>query len=180
MDSKARAKNVELLIFDVDGVLTGGQLFFGPDGEMLKAFHVHDGLGIAAAHKAGLKTAIITARESEMVRKRVAELKISDLCQGAANKLAAFDGLKEKYNLTANQIAYVGDDLNDLPLLTRVGLACAVGNAVPEVRAAAHYVASREGGRGGVREIIEFILKAQEKWETVVAAYTKGVKEVRQ
>jgi 3-deoxy-D-manno-octulosonate 8-phosphate phosphatase (KDO 8-P phosphatase) len=156
---------------DVDGVLTNNQLIFGNDGEILKIFHSQDGLGIAAAHKAGLKTAIITGRNSEMVRRRGEELKIGDLYQGSMDKVAALNELLGKHELTLDNIAYVGDDLNDLPVLSRAGLACAVANAVPEVKARAHYVASREGGRGAVREIIEYILKAQGKWDWVVEQY---------
>lgn len=171
MDTEARAQRVRLLVLDVDGVLTSGQLLFGPDGEALKVFHAHDGLGIAAAHRAGLKTALISGRESEMVRRRGAELAITEVCQGAADKVARLEALLAKHGLTAEEAAFVGDDLNDLAILARVGLACAVANAVPEVKAAAHYVASRSGGDGAVREVVELVLKAQGKWPAVVASY---------
>ena len=179
MDSIDRAGQIRLLVLDVDGVLTNNQLIFGHEGELLKVFHSQDGLGIAAAHKAGLKTAIITGRNSEMVRRRGEELKIGDLYQGSMDKVSALNELLAKHQLTCDAIAYVGDDLNDLPVLSRVGLACAVANAVPEVKAAAHYVARREGGRGAVREIIEYILKAQDKWDWVVEQY-KGSVETQQ
>lgn len=171
MDTIDRARRVRLLVLDVDGVLTNNQLIFGNTGEILKVFHSQDGLGIAAAHKAGLLTAIITGRTSEMVQRRVTELKIGDLYQGSADKVSALNELLKKYRLTIDHIAYVGDDLNDLPVLSRVGFACAVANAVPEAKAKAHYIANREGGRGAVREIIEYILKAQDKWDWVVAQY---------
>ncbi|KYZ76385.1 3-deoxy-D-manno-octulosonate 8-phosphate phosphatase [Anaerosporomusa subterranea] len=171
MDRVDRARQIRLLVLDVDGVLTNNQLIFGNDGEILKVFHSQDGLGIAAAHKAGLKTAIITGRNSEMVRRRGEELKIGDLYQGSMDKVSALNELLSKHRLTLDNIAYVGDDLNDLPVLSRAGLACAVANAVPEVKAAAHYIASHEGGRGAVREIIEYILKAQDKWDWVVEQY---------
>ena len=181
MDSKDSAKNIKLLIFDVDGVLTSGQLIFSHSGDALKFFHVQDGLGITAAHKAGLKTAIITGRESEMVRLRGAELNITDVYQGKMNKVAALTELTAKHGLNLNQVAYAGDDLNDLPVMIRVGLACAVANAVPEVKAHAHFITTQQGGQGAVREIIEFILKAQGKWDDIVNSYveTDSV-EVRQ
>jgi 3-deoxy-D-manno-octulosonate 8-phosphate phosphatase (KDO 8-P phosphatase) len=181
MDKVTRAKKIKLLIFDVDGVLTSGQLVFSSEGEVLKKFHTQDGLGISLAHKAGIQTAIITGRKTTMVNLRGAELKIADVYQGAVNKVDALLELTTKYNLTLEQVGYVGDDLNDLPALVRVGLACAVANAVPEVKARTHVVTTREGGRGAVREIIEFILKAQGKWEAIIASYTEGKElEIRQ
>lgn len=169
-----RAQQVRLIALDVDGVLTDGLLFFGQAGEALKAFHVHDGLGISLAHDAGIQTAIITGRTSEMVKMRAAELKIGDLCQGSVDKVITMERLIAKYRLNFGQICYVGDDLNDLPLLERVGLACAVGNAVDEVKAASHFTASLPGGKGAVRQIIEMILKSQGKWENAVAAYRRS------
>ncbi len=173
MDTEVRARRVKLLVFDVDGVLTGGQILFGPDGEALKVFHAHDGLGINAAHRAGLRTAVITGRESEMVRRRGAELAITDVCQGAQDKIAHLERLLDKHGLTADEVAYAGDDLNDLAVMRRVGLACAVANAAPEVKAAAHYVTGRAGGGGAVREIVELILKAQGKWPAIVESYCR-------
>lgn len=173
MDTEVRARRVKLLVLDVDGVLTGGQIIFGPDGEAMKIFHSQDGLGINAAHRVGLKTAVITGRESEMVRRRGAELAITDVCQGAQDKVAHLEQLLDKHGLTADEVAYAGDDLNDLAVMRRAGLACAVANAVPEVKAAAHYVTSRAGGGGAVREIIELILKAQGKWPAVVESYCR-------
>lgn len=181
MESWERALPVKLLIFDVDGVLTNNQLIFSQDGEILKVFHSQDGLGINAAHKAGLRTAIITGRDSSMVRRRGEELRIADIYMGAMDKVAAYEKLLQKHGLTPAETAYVGDDLNDLAVMARVGLACAVGNAVDEVKAAARYVAVKEGGRGGVREIIEFILKSQGKWDRVVNEYRNaGATDTRQ
>ncbi|MDU4961166.1 MAG: HAD hydrolase family protein [Sporomusaceae bacterium] len=176
MDSIDRARQIRLLVLDVDGVLTNNQLVFGSEGEILKVFHSQDGLGIAAAHKAGLKTAIISGRNSDMVRRRGLELNIGDLHQGSSDKIAALNQLLDKHALLPEQIAYVGDDLNDLPVLTLAGLACAVANAVPEVKERAHYISRREGGSGAVREIIEYILKAQAKWDWVVDQYLAGTK----
>lgn len=181
MDTETRAQKVKLLIFDVDGVLTTGQILFGPDGEALKVFHAQDGLGITAAHRAGLKTAVITGRESEMVRRRGTELAIGDICQGVMDKVKFLHQLIAKHGVTCDEVGYVGDDLNDLAVLDRVGLACAVGNAVTEVKAAAHYVAACAGGQGAVREIIEMVLKAQGKWDAVVTGYRQpGGVETRQ
>lgn len=171
MEYKALAAKVQLIVFDVDGVLTTGQLVFGPSGEELKVFHSQDGLGISAARRAGLKTAIITGRWTPMVELRAAELRIDAVCQGVIDKLGALQELVKKYDITMEQVAYVGDDLNDLAAMKNVGLPCAVGNAVPEVKEIARYVAVRSGGSGAAREIIEMILKAQEKWAGIVAAY---------
>ncbi len=173
MDTEVRARRVKLLVFDVDGVLTSGQLFFGPDGEAMKIFHAQDGLGINAAHRAGLKTALITGRESEMVRRRGTELSITDVCQGAQDKIAHLEKLLTKHDLTTDEVAYTGDDLNDLAVMEQAGLACAVANAAPEVKSAAHYVTVRAGGAGAVREIVELILKAQGKWPAVVESYRR-------
>jgi 3-deoxy-D-manno-octulosonate 8-phosphate phosphatase (KDO 8-P phosphatase) len=167
-----RAQQVKMIVLDVDGVLTEGLMFFGRDGEYLKAFHVHDGLGVTLAHNAGIQTAIITGRTSELVKQRAAELKIGDLYQGI-NKVTALQQLIAKYTLELSQICYVGDDLNDLPLLERVGLACAVANAVDEVKAVSHFTATLAGGSGAVRQIIEMILKSQGKWDNAVAAYRR-------
>lgn len=181
MDVKDRAAGIKLIVFDVDGVLTSGQIFIGNDGEIMKQFHAQDGMGITAAHRAGLKTAIITGRESEIVRIRGEELKIAEVYQGAMDKAISLRELVEKYAVALDEVAYVGDDLNDLPAFTQVGLACAVANAVPEVKERAHYVAAREGGRGGVREIIEFIIKAQGRWPAVVESFIHpGKMETRQ
>ncbi|CVK19963.1 KdsC family phosphatase [Sporomusa sphaeroides] len=171
MNSVPYAAQVKLIIFDVDGVLTGGHIIFGQEGEALKAFHCQDGMGISLAHKAGLKTAIITGRNSEIVRRRGTELNIGDIHQGAADKVTAMQELIKKHALTPEQIAYVGDDINDLPVMVQIGFPCAVANAVAEVKAVARYISGRPGGDGAVREIIEHILKAQGKWDRIIAEY---------
>ncbi|MBP2646133.1 MAG: kdsC [Firmicutes bacterium] len=173
MDYELLAKQVKLLVFDVDGVLTGGELLVGAEGEVIKTFHTQDGLGIAAAHRAGLKTAIITGRTSEMVKRRGEELAIGDIYQGTRDKVNALSLLIEKHGLKNQEVAYVGDDLNDLAVMEMVGLACAVANAVFEVKEIAHYIARSRGGHGAVREIIEMVLKAQGKWQAVVAGYRR-------
>ncbi|WP_094603899.1 3-deoxy-D-manno-octulosonate 8-phosphate phosphatase KdsC [Sporomusa silvacetica DSM 10669] len=171
MNSVHYAKPIKLIIFDVDGVLTEGHIIFGQDGEALKAFHCQDGMGISLAHKAGLKTAIITGRESQIVHRRATELKIGDIHQGAADKVIDLHSLMKKHSLTLEQIAYVGDDINDLPVMVQVGLPCAVANAVPEVKAVAKYIAIRQGGNGAVRDIIEYILKSQNAWDKIISEY---------
>ena len=174
MNRESDGSAIKLLILDVDGVLTSGQIVFGRDGELLKKFHAQDGMGIALAQKVGLKIAIITGRESEMVKLRSAELSIGDVYQGAMSKTQALGELMAKYSLGAEEIAYLGDDLNDLPVMLRVGLPCAVANAVAEVKEHAKFVTSCSGGNGAVREVIEYILKAQDKWESIVAGYLQG------
>lgn len=171
MNNDLYAQQIKLIIFDVDGVLTEGHIIFGQEGEALKAFHCQDGMGISLAHKAGLKTAIITGRESQIVHRRATELKIGDIHQGASDKVIALRELMQKHSLTLEQIAYVGDDINDLPVMVQVGLPCAVANAVPEVKALAKYVSLRQGGNGAVRDIIEYILKAQNAWDEIIAEY---------
>ncbi len=174
MDKKIRGQNIKLIVLDVDGVLTSGQLIFGNEGELMKMFHAQDGLGISVAHNAGLKIAIITGRKSQMVELRSAELRIADVYQGKSSKVEALHELMAKYNLTLEEIAYVGDDLNDLPVLLRVGLPCAVANAAPEVKEHAHFVTEKSGGNGAVREVIEYILKAQGKWQDIINGYLQG------
>jgi 3-deoxy-D-manno-octulosonate 8-phosphate phosphatase (KDO 8-P phosphatase) len=168
MENEMRARRIKLVAFDVDGVLTSGQIFIGAESEVMKRFHAQDGLGITAAHGAGLKTAIITGRESRIVQVRSRELHIGDVFQGTADKLTAFTQLLKKYALQPEEAAFVGDDLNDLPVLLAAGMAFAPANAVPEVKECAHFVAQKTGGNGAVREILEYILKTQGKWEQVV------------
>ncbi len=167
----SRIERVRMIVLDVDGVLTNGQIFFGNSGELFKQFSVQDGMGISLARQAGLRVAVITGRTSDIVRLRSAELKIDDVYQGSMSKEQALDDLLAKYSLSAEEVCYIGDDLIDLPVLLRVGLPCAVANAVREVKAAAVYTAVREGGRGAVREIIEMILKAQDRWAGLIEKY---------
>ena len=167
-DALERAKNIKLLIFDVDGVLTDGGIYIGSEGELYKPFFCRDGLGITLAHKAGIKTAIITGRSSKQVAFRAGELHISEVFQGCPDKREAYRELKAKTGLSDEEIGYIGDDLIDLPILLQVGLPMAVNDAVAEVRQAALLTSGCPGGRGAVRELIEFILKAQGKWQALV------------
>ena len=147
------------------GIYTGG------DEELLKRFDIKDGLGIALWHQVGGKTAVITGRTSDILAARAKELGITDLWQGCLDKRAAWELLKARYTMTEAEIAYMGDDLIDLPLIARAGFAAAPADAVDEVRKQAHFVAARSGGHGAVREIIEFILKAQGRWDDLVKTF---------
>ena len=152
-------------------MLTDGGIYVGDHGEMYKPFNVKDGLAITTWHKLGLRSAIITGRQSEMVRIRAEKLGITDLWQGNPDKRAAYEALKEKYSLSDKEIAYIGDDLIDLPIMTKVGLPIAVGDAVSEVKKYALLVTKQTGGHGAVREAIEFILKIQGIWDKIVNKY---------
>lgn len=170
-----KIKRVRMVILDVDGVLTGGQIFFGNEGELMKQFNVQDGMGISLLRQAGIRIAVITGRTSDIVRLRAAELHIDDVYQGSMSKKAALAKLLAKYELTGENVCYIGDDLIDIPVMNRVGFACAVANAVSDVRKIASYVSVKEGGQGAVREIAELILKTQGKWETLLAKYLDDV-----
>lgn len=168
-----RAKGIKLLVMDVDGILTDGGVIFTAGGETQVAFDIQDGHGIKLALRAGLRLAIITGRESEVVAQRARGLGIAELHQKALDKLAVLQGLVGRYGLALGDVACMGDDLPDLPLLLRVGLAITVPGAVDEVRAAAHYVTRHPGGRGAVRETIELLLKAQGHWAAVTERYRR-------
>ena len=170
-DALERAKKIQLVIFDVDGVLTDGGIYIGEKGELYKAFFCRDGMGITLWHRAGLQTAIITGRESVMLANRARELKIGAVWQGRHDKRAAYRELKEEFSLPDEAIAYIGDDIIDLPIMLQVGLPAAVQDAAPEALAAARLVSGAAGGHGAVREILEFILKAQGRWEALVADF---------
>ena len=168
-----RAKAVRLLVMDVDGIMTDGRVLYAPGGDRLIAFHILDGHGIKLALGCGLSLAIITGRESEVVAQRARELGIQELHQKALDKLAVFQDLLVRHGLGPLQTACMGDDLLDLPLLRRAGLAITVPGAVDEIRAAAHYVTRHPGGQGAVREAIELLLKAQGHWPDVMERYRR-------
>ncbi len=170
--SEARAANVSLVILDVDGVLTDGRLYFGAQGEALKVFDVRDGHGIKLLRQAGIEVAILSSRRSEIVEVRARELGIVHVLQGEADKCAGFERLLAEMNTTPAQCAFIGDDWPDLPVLTKVGLAAAVADARPEVRRIAHWIAPAEGGRGAVRQLAEFILRAQGKFDAALAHHS--------
>ena len=165
------ASKIKMIIFDVDGVLTDGKIVIGNGGEVLKEFNAQDGLGISLLRQNGVIPAIITGRTSGIVAHRAKELKIEDFYQGAKDKTLALRELKEKHQLEFSEMAYVGDDLIDLPVMMQVGLSFAVGNAVLEVKDHANYVTKNYGGNGAVREISEILLKAQGKWGNIIDSY---------
>jgi 3-deoxy-D-manno-octulosonate 8-phosphate phosphatase (KDO 8-P phosphatase) len=156
-----RARAVRLAIFDVDGVMTDGTIFIGAQGEVFKAFNILDGHGVKMLQSSGIAAAIISGRSSEAVVRRAAELSIEHVVQGSPDKSAAFDALVASLDLSADQCAFVGDDLPDLGVMRRCGLAVAVANAVDPVKSAAHYVTRASGGKGAVREFCELVLRAQ-------------------
>jgi 3-deoxy-D-manno-octulosonate 8-phosphate phosphatase (KDO 8-P phosphatase) len=169
-----RARKTRLLMMDVDGVLTDGRIMQDSQGHELKIFDVKDGHGIVMAHRAKLRTAWISGRESETVTHRAKELGIELVFQKIWNKLEVYEKILDATGLTPEETAYIGDDLVDIPLLRRVGLAVAVADAVDEVKAAAHIVTQRPGGQGAVREVIELILRAQGHWDSLIARYTQA------
>ncbi|MFH1868163.1 MAG: HAD hydrolase family protein [Candidatus Omnitrophota bacterium] len=171
---KKKAKNIELLIMDVDGVLTPGYIVLDESGAEMKFFDVHDGFGLALWKKAGLKTAIITAGNTKAVMKRAEYLKVDKVCQNASNKLKTYNILKEEFALGDEQICFIGDDLIDLPVLKKAGFSCCVSNAHKDALPFAHYVSRNKGGRGAVREIIDIILKAKGLWDKVTSDYFNG------
>jgi 3-deoxy-D-manno-octulosonate 8-phosphate phosphatase (KDO 8-P phosphatase) len=168
-----RASRIKLLLMDCDGVLTDGRLWLTNDGDEQKSFNTHDGLGLSLLHRAGLKSGIITGRSSRAVARRAQELGVEFVCQGNPDKTAAFEQLLREAGLDENDVAFVGDDLPDIPIMNRAELAVAVADAVEETRLVAHYVTRAKGGRGAVREVIEIILKSQGRWHELVEDYLK-------
>jgi 3-deoxy-D-manno-octulosonate 8-phosphate phosphatase (KDO 8-P phosphatase) len=170
-DAAARAARVRLMIFDVDGILTDGSLHYGPEGELIKTFNVLDGHGIKLLGQSGVATAIISARKSDIVARRAADLGISHLYQGVHDKRAAFEQLLAHAAIGADACGFVGDDVIDLPILLRAGFAASVPNAHPEVQSRVHYITQAHGGRGAARELCDFILRAQGNYEAALAPY---------
>jgi 3-deoxy-D-manno-octulosonate 8-phosphate phosphatase (KDO 8-P phosphatase) len=197
-EARKRAKKIKLILLDVDGVMTDGTIFLFPvppgaeqsvrqhadahadgggyaissDSVMeAKGFNAHDGTGMSLARNAGLRTGIITKRISETVRLRARDLKVEHVYQGAADKLSVLHEILAKDKLTPEQVAYVGDDIIDLPVMRAVGLAIAVANAREDVKDESHVITDHRGGDGAVRDAVEFILKAQGKYEQAVAEY---------
>jgi 3-deoxy-D-manno-octulosonate 8-phosphate phosphatase (KDO 8-P phosphatase) len=192
LSAQARARKIKLLLFDVDGVLTDGKLFFLPDRQKsaqpsegssqlsaqgsieFKGFHAHDGVAVSLARVAGLRTGLITRRFSETVALRAHDLKLEFVVQGNQDKGAALKEIAKEAGLELNEIAFVGDDIVDLSAMRAGGLAIAVKNARAEVKKEAHYITPHAGGEGGLRDAVEFILKAQGKWKRAVEDYLAG------
>ncbi|MDP9131255.1 MAG: HAD hydrolase family protein [Candidatus Binatota bacterium] len=161
---RRKAANIRLLLLDVDGVLTDGRIIIDDRGVETKHFHVRDGQGISLLKRSGIEVGFITGRSSQVVRHRANDLRVALLFQGVQDKLRVYERLKKKRRLTDAQIAYVGDDIIDLPVLRRVGLAVMVGDGSAELKPFADYVTVARGGMGAVREVAELILNAQNKW----------------
>jgi 3-deoxy-D-manno-octulosonate 8-phosphate phosphatase (KDO 8-P phosphatase) len=170
-DALERARRLRLMVFDVDGVLTDGRLWYGPRGEELKAFHVLDGLGLQLLAASGLGAAILSSRRSQAVAQRAAELGLAHVLQGVEDKGPAFDGLLARLGLEPAAAGYMGDDLPDLPVLARCGFACAPRAAHEQVLRRAHYVADAAAGGGAAREVCEYVLRAQGRLQAALARY---------
>jgi 3-deoxy-D-manno-octulosonate 8-phosphate phosphatase (KDO 8-P phosphatase) len=181
LSAKARAKKIKLILFDVDGVLTDGKIFLFPvpSGNQgtnqivveAKGFNAHDGAGISLARLGGLKTGLITRRNSETVALRAHDLKLDHIHQGIRDKLGVFREIIAQEGLTASEAAFVGDDVIDLPVMLNCGLSIAVANARAEVKRQAHLITPHSGGEGAARDAIEYILRAQGRWEHALRAY---------
>jgi 3-deoxy-D-manno-octulosonate 8-phosphate phosphatase (KDO 8-P phosphatase) len=156
-----RARHVELLVLDVDGVLTDGSLFFGPEGEVLKKFHVRDGAGIKAVLKAGIAVAVISSRSSRTVDTRMRELGVTEVLQGCSDKLDALDGILPRLRVDLGRVACMGDDVADVPMMQRVGFPVAVNDAHEAVKSVAHFCTAAPGGHGAVREVCDLLLMAR-------------------
>ena len=172
----ARARQIKLLLLDCDGVLTDGGLNYTFDGKRVlegaKVFHIRDGQGLKLAREAGLKLGVISGRISPALIARSRELQIDRLHQGIDDKLSVYEQIKIADGFSDDQVAYVGDDLADLPVMRRVGLAIAVADAVDEILECAHFVTNKPGGRGAAREAVELILKAQDKWRETIQRFS--------
>jgi 3-deoxy-D-manno-octulosonate 8-phosphate phosphatase (KDO 8-P phosphatase) len=166
-----RAGGVRLLLLDCDGVLTDGRITPVEGGEELKSFHTHDGHGLVMLHRAGLRSGIISGRTSRLVELRAKDLGVSFVRQGALNKIEVFESLLAEAGVEPGGVAYVGDDVVDIPLMRRCGLGVAVADASPDTRDAADHVTRLPGGHGAVRELCELILKAQGRWDELMRRY---------
>ena len=167
-----RASRIKLLLMDCDGVMTDARLWLTPDGDEQKAFHARDGQGISVWHRAGWQSGIISGRASSSVERRAHELKMKYVHQDAKNKIIALEEIIAEAKVTEDECCYIGDDLGDIAVMRRAGLAVAVADAAEDTRGAAHYVTTLDGGKGAVREVIELILKAQNRWDELVAQVT--------
>jgi 3-deoxy-D-manno-octulosonate 8-phosphate phosphatase (KDO 8-P phosphatase) len=172
MTLEARAARLRLLLFDVDGVLTDGTILVHGDGAESKTFSIRDGTGFVCAHRAGLVTGLLSARPSAATLHRAAQLAIAIVEQTNLDKLAVYERILVEGGYTDDEVAFMGDDVLDLPVLRRVGLSASPADAAPEVRERVHYVSAFPGGRGAARDLIELVLKARGDWTAIVARYT--------
>jgi len=165
---KKKLLKIKVLVMDVDGVLTDGRIIVDSHGKEIKIFDVKDGFGLVLLKRAGLKTAIISARRAEAVTARATDLKIEKIYQDARQKIDAYENLLKELSVRDDEVCFMGDDLPDLPVLKRVGFAVTVPNGVAEVKERCDYITKNDGGEGAVREVVELILKAQGKWKSLV------------
>jgi 3-deoxy-D-manno-octulosonate 8-phosphate phosphatase (KDO 8-P phosphatase) len=168
---------VKAVILDVDGVLTDGGIYYDPTGREIKRFHVADGLGMELLRHAGIRVVILSGRVAEAITRRAAELRVTDCYQGVRDKKAQIEKLRQQWQLKAEELLYVGDDLNDLPAFEAVGVRVAVANADALLQSQAHYVTQATGGNGAVREVCEWLLKARGEWENTLEAYLQSRRE---
>lgn len=168
-----RAKNIKLLILDVDGVLTDGRIIYDNFGDELKCFNVHDGFGMSLLHRAGLRAVIITAKETNIVKRRARDMHVAAV-YSTHRKLESYKKVLKRFKVRDEEVCFVGDDLIDLPIIKRVGFAAAPPNAVEEVRNSAHYITRIKGGKGAVREVIEIILKSKGIWDRIISEYSQS------
>lgn len=173
-DLVEKAKHIRCLICDIDGVLTNGLLYLDNHGNELKAFHIQDGMGLKLLMSAGIEVAVITTSVNPVIKHRMRQLGITHYFTGQVDKRQAFDTLKTKLNLHNHEIAYIGDDLPDLPIIQQVGLGVAVANAVPLVKEFAYWTTTQSGGNGGVRELCDLILEAQQKATIALEKYLQS------
>ena len=171
--TRQRAARVQLVLFDVDGVLTDGKILLHADGTESKQFDIKDGTGIVWAHRSGLRVGLLSARTSASTAQRAAQLGITLVHQGVGSKLETYDQMIADVGVSDDRVAYMGDDLLDLPVLARVGFAAAPADAVQEVRARAHWVSTARGGDGAARDLIEVLLRAQDKWDSLIGSYLR-------
>jgi 3-deoxy-D-manno-octulosonate 8-phosphate phosphatase (KDO 8-P phosphatase) len=167
----ARARGLRLLLFDVDGVMTDGRILLHSDGTESKQFHIRDGTALVWARRAGLLTGLLSARSSASTALRAQQLGIPIVKQGVEDKLSAYESILAEHGLTDDQVSFMGDDVLDLPVLLRVGLACAPADAAPDVRSRVHWVSALRGGEGAIRELIDLVLRAQNHWDGLLASY---------
>lgn len=169
-----KARKIKMLLLDVDGVMTNGQVLLTPDGQELKHFSIHDGFGMVCAMKSGIRIGIISGRSSPSLKVRCDELKIEDLFMGEMEKLPILSRIMKKYGLSEEEVAFVGDDVPDLPVLMNVGLSAAPKNAHPDVKSRVDLLLKKAGGDGAVREMTDFLLKAQKKETAILDHFTQG------
>ncbi len=174
-----KASKIKLLLFDVDGVLTDGKILLHADGTESKQFDIKDGTALVWAQRLGLTVGFLSARTSAATSRRAAQLGITLLHQGVASKLETYEQIADELLLDDEQIAYMGDDILDLPVLSRVGLSTAPADAADDVRARVHWVSQKMGGAGAARELIEMVLRAQDRWDSILATYLAAAEDQR-